>query len=315
VSSVPEWPDRPCPWCGAGTRRLLAELPARVFCDGNSTYRDDWAERLGIDRDARFPLVRCTICGFVFAGRRPPDELLRVLYDEVIDEERGRAEALGPVWVARQLGIASRILDRLAATRPGRAGRLVALDFGCGYGTLADALRLGGLEVVGVDPGRRARHHAESAGTRVVERLAEALGSAPFDVVVLNEVVEHLPEPRPALQELVGALAPGGLVWVSVPDFSEWRLAAALAALARGGEVTRELNPWEHLNYFTPQRLRECFEELGLSVVAEPARIHLADDDRPGWRSARASLRAGRGLLRWWTRGAGRRTELLAERR
>jgi SAM-dependent methyltransferase len=42
-----------------------------------------------------------------------------------------------------------------------------------------------------------------------------------YDLVLLTQVLEHVPEPKPVLQELFRVLKPGGAIWLTAPLFFE----------------------------------------------------------------------------------------------
>lgn len=52
-----------------------------------------------------------------------------------------------------------------------------------------------------------------------LHQLAVADGT--YDIVICSQVLEHLPEPEQALQELYRVLKPGGRLWLSTPLFFE----------------------------------------------------------------------------------------------
>ena len=85
--------------------------------------------------------------------------------------------------------------------------------------------------------------------------VVSALSEAPPNLhgIILSDVLEHLPEPRSASGDLRKLLVPRGLLCVNVPDFSESRVRTIAKQLNHGQRPPRELNPWEHLNYFSPE--------------------------------------------------------------
>jgi SAM-dependent methyltransferase len=96
------------------------------------------------------------------------------------------------------------------------------LDAGCGTGveTGPYAARLG---VVGIDYQRE--HLAWASGAWPGARFALAdlarlpLPDASFDLVVLNQVIEHVLDPAAVVRELARVVAPGGRLLVSTPNY------------------------------------------------------------------------------------------------
>ncbi|HTE86587.1 MAG TPA: methyltransferase domain-containing protein [Dehalococcoidia bacterium] len=94
------------------------------------------------------------------------------------------------------------------------------LDVGCGVGTYVRRLREFSSEVYGVDvsPGRL------QAGSREVPGLLAAVGehlpirAASIDMVLLNEVIEHVQDDRRTLEECVRVLRPGGHAVIFAPN-------------------------------------------------------------------------------------------------
>jgi 2-polyprenyl-3-methyl-5-hydroxy-6-metoxy-1,4-benzoquinol methylase len=97
------------------------------------------------------------------------------------------------------------------------AGRRI-LDIGCGVGQYVAHLRSLPATVVGIDidPGRLG--DAGVAGLLAAD--AEHLPFAPhsFDVVILNEVIEHMADPRAALREIAVQLSARGHVVIYAPN-------------------------------------------------------------------------------------------------
>jgi len=79
------------------------------------------------------------------------------------------------------------------------------------------------------------------------------------DVIVLFDVVEHLPDPRRTLALCERHLNPGGIIVITTGDFGS--LTARLA-----GVKWRLMTPPQHLWFFTLASLRRMSASLGLAL-------------------------------------------------
>ena len=114
---------------------------------------------------------------------------------------------------------------RRAAAEAERLGRpLEVLAFGDGIGVDAAALATAGHRVTYFEvPGLSQRVAArlfEQIGVEVevVTDAADLAGRA-FDAITCFDVLEHVPDPRALLAELVGRLGDGGLLFVHAPFY------------------------------------------------------------------------------------------------
>ncbi|MGI8610199.1 MAG: class I SAM-dependent methyltransferase [Candidatus Dormibacteria bacterium] len=109
------------------------------------------------------------------------------------------------------------------------------LDLGCGMGRHShEALRRGAV-VTAADLDTNALEHVEAVATAMLEAgevtaggslkvtVANALGlhfaDASFDVVIVSEVFEHIPEDQAAMAEVRRVLRPGGVGAITVPRY------------------------------------------------------------------------------------------------
>lgn len=100
------------------------------------------------------------------------------------------------------------------------------LDVGCAGGGFLDYLLERGFKNLhGIDLGEDYVSQAKSKGLYQIELgAAEAIpfGDSSMDLLVIDQVMEHLMEPGKAFQEAKRVLADGGLFCVSVPDASRY---------------------------------------------------------------------------------------------
>ena len=138
------------------------------------------------------------------------------------DQYRSMADTRAPLAqrFARQILLTSHPFLPSAATE------IDVLDVGCGYGHTALELARSCRTVVGIDPTQSMHQHplelqAASGLTNLYFRNTSLydLGKAGrYDLVVLDNVFEHLPDQPLALQIISECLKLGGVVFLLMPN-------------------------------------------------------------------------------------------------
>ena len=103
------------------------------------------------------------------------------------------------------------------------------LDYGCGQGEMVALGLSRGLDIWGADAySGPYEFFASSIDTRATERIGRIeSGRAPFadgsfDVVVSNQVLEHVEDPGPFLDDIQRLLRPGGALIAAFPVRETW---------------------------------------------------------------------------------------------
>lgn len=165
------------------------------------------------------------------------------------------------------------------------------LDIGCGFGESLGYHRNRGCDAHGVEADANILRVAERYGLNVRHGLFDARHYAPrsFDVVTLNQVIEHVADPAQVLAGIRQVLEPGGLLVLSTPNADGW------GARLFGDRWIHWHAPY-HLQFFSRASMARAAEAAGLvlerHVTVTPSAwldyqwAHLVTYPRPGVPSA-----------------------------
>ena len=256
---------RSCPSCFASEPRPLFRLSPSQFI-----YPSYNGARYASDPHQMFGIVRCGRCSFVYSETAPSDAL-KVALRHARTRRGSGAASLSSTRLGR-----SPVEAGERSTRGYRQGfwRYSARDFGFWLRLRCPgscARRTNGR--IGFETSEFMVRYLQKEGLPVVNRLSDAPRN--LHGIILSDVLEHLPEPRIVLRELRARLLPKGLLCLNVPDFSESRIRMIERQLKHGHRPPQDLNPWEHLNYFSPKTLRRILRDEGFHIVEPQVEIGL----------------------------------------
>lgn len=141
------------------------------------------------------------------------------------------------------------------------------LDVGCGQGELAHTLRMRGHQVVGLD----ARPPMFELDEFIQADLSNGIqidADRRFDVVILADVLEHMPEPLELLTQAAKHLVPGGSLLVSLPNTVHWSVRMQVAR-GKFDYTNKGILDRGHLRLFTYSSALRLFADANLRVVSK----------------------------------------------
>jgi SAM-dependent methyltransferase len=147
------------------------------------------------------------------------------------------------------------------------------LDFGSGKGQFLALAKAEGWSGIGVETEKtRADFAVEKYQVVVLNKyyFEGKIGAGEFDLISLNHVFEHLPEPIDFMTKLLQQnLSSNGLVYVEVPRVDSWQAKIA-------GADWMHLDIPKHLTHWTASKLEFHFENIGYRKVGARAySVHL----------------------------------------
>ena len=146
------------------------------------------------------------------------------------------------------------------------------LEIGCGEGNFGAHLKKDLMaEVWGVE--YDASHAAVAA--KQLDRVfsgdvAEIVGEFPlhyFDVIVCNDVLEHLTDPYSVLEKLKSNLTAAGILVSSLPNIRYFRTFFDFVLHKNWDYTDNGIMDKTHYRFFTIKSIRKMYENLGYEVV------------------------------------------------
>jgi 2-polyprenyl-3-methyl-5-hydroxy-6-metoxy-1,4-benzoquinol methylase len=206
----------------------------------------------------------CGECGYESAALRgvinepragaPVDEDVRELGLKALRQEN-----------FREIVDLARLLTRSGARR--------LLDVGCAHGRFLETARER-FDVLGIEPNAVVAGRTAARGLPVRQgSFPDALGAAEsFDVIVFNDVIEHIPDIGAALDDCYARLSEGGLLILNLPSSAGffYRLSKTFARIGWRSPFERLWQkglPSPHVHYFRPANLERLVTRHGFHCV------------------------------------------------
>lgn len=222
----------------------------------------------------------CRACGTLISQCGLTSEQLLVQNDET--DFYGKHYWLGhqhrdlgfpDIHIRARQDLAERNLHWLKTLLKYRLPPSKVLEVGCAHGSFVALLRQAGYDACGVEMspwvvefGRDTFGAPIAIGP--VETLAIAHGS--LDVIVLMDVLEHLPDPVATMAHCLNLLQPDGLLLVQTPQFKEGMDYRVLVETKDA--FLEQLKSDEHLYLFSERSISHLLHRLGVECIQfEPA--------------------------------------------
>lgn len=216
-----------------------------------------------------FHIVECADCKMVYTNPRLKQEKINELYDANYFQGHGFDKSVNYVADVSEHGKGPDNFTLndwdLASIRsmlktPGPKPRL--LEIGCGTGVFLDKARKHGFEVEGLELSSYAAEYVRNMGipvqTESIENADYPEGT--WDVIVMREVIEHLPHPLESLRTVHRWLKKGGVLFMATGNYDcpERKVK---------GKDWFYFMPEGHLYYFSNRTMTNYLKKVGFEQV------------------------------------------------
>jgi 2-polyprenyl-3-methyl-5-hydroxy-6-metoxy-1,4-benzoquinol methylase len=232
-----------CPLCGGSDVSFHARARDIEYKTTN-----DW-----------FDFHHCGRCGVLFIDPMPYDRLDEIYPANYYSFVKGKKNAAARCKEWLDGSRFRKVLGEVTADS------LSALDVGGGTGWMLDLMkradpRIARTCVVDIDPAAKA--HAESAGHRYfLGRIEEFCDTEQFDVILMLNLIEHVPNPRAVLNAARRLLTKRGRLFIKTPNFDSLD-CRIFRHRSWGGYHTPR-----HFVLFHRESMTRLCRECGLEVV------------------------------------------------
>ncbi|MFH1537903.1 MAG: methyltransferase domain-containing protein [bacterium] len=236
-----------CNNCGSTESRVIAKGPDFEYrCAG----------------DEEFKIVECNSCGLVYLNPKPAPEELAAIYPENYIPYRFD-EHLSPIVNKARMTLQK---SKVRAISSFAGPDDVIWDVGCGGGFLLQCMQKygpSGWRLLGIDISERALEKVRSRGIDALCGRFETMDLQPesANIIILNQVIEHLDDPAAVVAKAHSVLKPGGHLFIETPSLDGWDAKLFSPRHWGGWHFPR------HWTLYTRETMKKLLEEKGFSIV------------------------------------------------
>ncbi len=231
-----------------------------------------WREHQGkpIDSVDGFDVIECQTCGFKHIIPIPTLEELDKLYkDKFYSTEKPRyfkdVEEDLEWWNLTYCNY-YHLFEKYC-----QKGNRRLLEIGSGPGYFLKCGKELGWDVLGFEPSKQATEYSQKSGIEIVNDFfndSSAGKHGKFDVVYMNTVVEHLPDPIALIKCAKSVLQSEGIICIIAPN--DYNPLQSILRENLGYE------PWwvappQHINYFDFESIKRLLKRLGFEIMESTA--------------------------------------------
>lgn len=213
----------------------------------------------GILKELVFNLAECNNCHFVYLTEVLNNKGMELLYNEWLDKELLREH-----YRLLEYPTYHETLLKLVKKYFRKKDKITVMDFGAGYGNFCSIATKMGFSAYAYDLSEDKNDHMDHMGVTIIGNFDKYQNF--FDLIWVNQVLEHLSDPGEVLKNLQGCLKEDGLIFVAVPDAKETK--AIFRAEGLSNKFFKLISPHQHINAFNNSTLKLLGINAGLKPLS-----------------------------------------------
>ncbi|MCX5783948.1 MAG: class I SAM-dependent methyltransferase [Elusimicrobia bacterium] len=247
-----------CPWCFSQNFSAICDVPFTKTPFSSIFQSSLW----NIIKNEKFAVLRCEKCETLF--------LQNVFVTEFIDEIYSYW-SFSPTSLEFKLFYLQELLMIMSHLNK-EPGEISVLDYGMGWGKFCEIANALDFNAVGYEISPSKIEYARNKAVKTIDSL-NSLKPESLDFINVEQVLEHLIEPRKTVQSLMPYLKKNGVIKLSVPH-RPFNIAGKIRNISdwKGRDLYKdfmEIWPLSHINCFNRNALK-MVEEINLKHINIP---------------------------------------------
>jgi len=206
-----------------------------------------------------FDWCRCRLCGhYQYIANLDEQKITRMYTAHTSIKLETRPSSFEDL-PTRKRDVIDAVFRKLKASVPSGAS---LLDYGSGFGLWSDVAASHGFNVTSFEP-----HGDRNKSNVPIQTSWEHVKSKKFDVIICNQVLEHVVDPRSMVARLAYVSRPGALLYCTVPNAGRHTQSSLEQSWPFDGRKSHILAPFQHLNGFSQKSLHMLLAQFGFKPM------------------------------------------------
>ncbi|MEP6597248.1 MAG: class I SAM-dependent methyltransferase [Ginsengibacter sp.] len=212
--------------------------------------------------DLLFEMAECNNCHLIYLTEVLNNKGMGLLYNEWLDKE------LLKIHYSKLNNLEYRTYSetmlKVIKKNFRKKDKINVLDFGAGYGNFCSIATNMGFNTYAFDLSTDKNDHMNNMGVTIINNFDKYKGY--FDLIYINQVLEHVSDPGEILTNLRQCLTDKGLIFIAVPDCKQVKKILKNEGLSQ--KLFRLISPHQHINGYHNSSLKLLGTKAGLKPLS-----------------------------------------------